>query len=208
MKPSGMRRLVVIGQKARASGELLLDDVPGTSGRLDVLLRCVRAAMFVSHGIRSDVTMYLVLLGDEDAPRVVRYVASEARFWRPDERNMAALLRGVFARGVEPESPSELVERKPGVCIAAGGLERALADLEPGAPLYVLDEAGADVRGLTLDPRAVFVVGDHLGFDAGTSAALAARGAVPVRVGPVSLHADDAVAVLWNELDRADAARD
>ena len=199
-----MRRVIVVGQKARAAGDLLLDDVPGTSGRLDVLLRCVRAAMFVSHGIRSDVVLYLVLLGDEAAPRDVRYVATEARFWRPDERNMAALLRGVFARGVAPEAPHDFVEGKPGVCIAEGGLARALEDVGD-APLYVLEEGGADVRDVTVDPRGVFVLGDHLGFDAPTEAALRERGAQPVRVGPLSLHADDALAVLWNELDRRDA---
>ena len=41
------RRFVVIGQQASASPDFSLLDLPGTSGRLDVLLRCLRAALLV-----------------------------------------------------------------------------------------------------------------------------------------------------------------
>src|SRR5260370_886010 len=64
-----VRRFVVIGQQASASNDFSLDDLPGSSGRLDVLLRCVRAALLVSHGLRRDVVVYLVLLGGRHAPR-------------------------------------------------------------------------------------------------------------------------------------------
>jgi tRNA pseudouridine-54 N-methylase len=45
-----------------------------------------------------------------------------------------------------------------------------------------------------------FFVGDHLGFDAATREAL--RDAMAVGVGPVSLHAEDAIVTVINELDR------
>src|SRR6516162_8933366 len=61
-----MRALVLLGSSAHAGDRVLLDDVPGTSGRLDVLARCVRAALCVSHGIRRDARVYLVLLGGEE----------------------------------------------------------------------------------------------------------------------------------------------
>jgi hypothetical protein len=38
-----VRRWIVIGRTARADGDFSLDDLPSTSGRLDVLLRAVRA---------------------------------------------------------------------------------------------------------------------------------------------------------------------
>ena len=57
------RRFVVIGQSATASPDFSLVDIAGTSGRLDVLLRCLRAALLVSHGLRRDTVVYLVLLG-------------------------------------------------------------------------------------------------------------------------------------------------
>ena len=82
-----MRRFVVIGQTATASGDFSLEDLPSTSGRLDVLLRCVRAALLVSHGLRRDTVVYLVLLGGPLAPRTVRVDGAIATYVRPDERS-------------------------------------------------------------------------------------------------------------------------
>ncbi len=196
-----MARFVVIGQKADASGEFLPDDLPGTSGRLDVLLRCVRAALLWSHGIRDDVTVYLVLCGGPRAPRALRVDGSSARFVRPDERSLATLARKTLASRAD-EAVDGFVEVRPGIAVARSGLESVLADLDD-APLFVLEEGGPDVRGEGSGlGGSVFVLGDHLGFDERTRERLAARGARSLGVGPRSLHAEDVIAVVLNELDR------
>jgi tRNA (pseudouridine54-N1)-methyltransferase len=198
-------RFVVIGQKADASGEFLPDDLPGTSGRLDVLLRCARAALLWSHGIRVDVAVYLVLCGGARAPRALRIDGSTARFIRPDERSLATLARKALSTRAD-EGAEGFVEVRPGIAIARDGLESALADIG-AAPGFVLEEGAADLR----DSReaglgeAVFFVGDHLGFDVRTRERLAATGARAVAVGPRSLHAEDVVAIVLNELDRRQA---
>src|SRR5262245_20269818 len=92
-----MRRFVVVGQKASASPDFSLDDLPATSGRLDVLLRCLRAALLVSHGLREDTIVYLVLQGGPRAPRALRIEGAAARFVRPDERSLAVLVKKVLA---------------------------------------------------------------------------------------------------------------
>ena len=196
-----MRRFVVVGQTAGASGDFLLDDLPGTSGRLDVLIRCIRAALLVSHGLRRDTIVYLVLLGGSRAPRTVRMDGATVRFIRPDERSLATLLKkSLQAPGTCGE---DFVLVRPGISIAACGIEAVLREVE-GSAHYVLEEGAADVRGVALDTdNATFFVGDHLGFDAVTREAL--RGATAIGVGPVSLHADDAVVVVSNELDRRQA---
>ena len=91
---------------------------------------------------------------------------------------------------------------RPGVAVAEGGLDAVLADLSPTAP-YVLEEGAPDLRDAALDePDLAFFLGDHVGFDETTRARLAALGATAVGVGPVSVHADDAVVLVNNELDR------
>lgn len=60
-----MRIFVVVGHKATTQPSFSLEDIPGTSGRLDILCRSVTAAFVLSHGIRKDVLVYLVLLGGE-----------------------------------------------------------------------------------------------------------------------------------------------
>jgi tRNA (pseudouridine54-N1)-methyltransferase len=203
-----MRRFVIIGQKATASSDFLLDDVPGTSGRLDVLLRCVRAAMLFSHGIRPNIVVYLVLLGGARAPRVLRIDSAIAKFIRPDERSLATLARKALASRADVGAGT-FVEVRSGISVMSGGLGDVIADLGAVTP-YVLDEgASNDVREIVTVGRngAAFFLGDHLGFEDATRARLVAIGARPVRVGPVSVHAEDAIAIVSNEMDRREAVQ-
>ena len=199
-----MRRFVVIGQRATASPEFSLIDLAGSSGRLDVLVRCLRAALLVSHGLRADTVVYLVLLGGPLAPRTLRFDGATARFIRPDERSLATLVQKTLAAA--PLASPGFTDVRAGIALAAGGLESVLTDLTPGTA-YILEEGAIDVRSAPLDVTApVFFVGDHLGFDAPTRARIAAYGARPIGLGPLSVHAEDAVTLISNELDRCEAA--
>jgi tRNA (pseudouridine54-N1)-methyltransferase len=198
-----MRHFILVGQRARTAPDFLLADIPSTSGRLDVLLRGLRAALLVSHGVRRDVVVYLCLLGPPEAPRTLRFAGPAARYMRPDERSLASVVKKALATPCDASSEFEPV--REGIAIAHGGVERALAELD-GVPLYVLDEQAADIRACGAWPdEAAFVIGDHLGLPDPARAALAQRGAQSIRVGPVSLHAEDAIALVHNELDRAAA---
>ena len=202
------RRFVIIGQKATASPEFSLIDIAGTSGRLDILLRCLRSALLVSHGLRRDTVVYLVLLGGELAPRVLRVDGQHVRFIRPDERMLAILVQKALARMPPDAELGVWNEIRPGLAVARGGLETVLADLGAKAPqAYVLEENARDLRDAALAFEDVVVfVGDHHGFDEATRARLEALGAIAIGVGPVSIHADDAITVVCNEMDRLKAA--
>ena len=54
--------LCTIGHRAPSSGKLNLNDLSG-SGRMDVLVRPVNSALFVSHGIRKDSQILVHLQG-------------------------------------------------------------------------------------------------------------------------------------------------
>lgn len=192
----------MIGGRALASADFRLDDLPSTSGRLDALVRCIRAALLVSHGVRRDVTLYLVLRGGPRAPRVVRVDGAEASFLRPDERSLAVLLQKTLAGDADDAAPGFTAPRR-GVAVAKGDLEVALADVGD-AKLFVLEEDGADVRDVAdfAPSPVVFVLGDHEGFDEPTRQKLAEAGAAALSVGPRSLHTEDVITLLVNELDR------
>jgi tRNA (pseudouridine54-N1)-methyltransferase len=186
-----MRRFVIVGQTATASDAFLLDDLAGTSGRLDVLVRCVRAALLYSHGVRRDVIVYLVLLGGPRAPRALRFDGRAAKFLRPDERSLATLVKKTLAR---EDLGSGFVEGRHGVAIASGGVDVLLADCE-GATVYAMEEGAPDIRDAELDADAVYFIGDHIGL-------APVPGAQSLSVGPVSLHSEDVVAIVSNEIDR------
>ncbi len=194
-----MRTFVLIGQTARASADYSTEDLPSTSGRLDVLLRCLRAALLISNGLRRDVRVYLVLRGGPEAPRVLRVSGESAKFLRPDERSLAILLRKTLAI---PSSPEAFVEVRPGLALCSGDLTVVLRDLGD-APRFVLHEQGRDIREHAFTAAAAtFFIGDQLGFDATTLERFDALGYERLGVGPVSLHSDDVVSVVSNELDR------
>jgi tRNA (pseudouridine54-N1)-methyltransferase len=190
------RTFVIIGRTAHADAGVRLDDLAASSGRLDVMVRCLRAALCISHGIRRDVVIHLVLLGGA-RPVTVRVDGSKAKFIRPDERALALLvLKSVARHDIEAVG---FVEQRHGVSVAWGGLDVAVANAS-GRPI-VLEEAAPDLRPAQAED-AVFFIGDHLGFDEATRARLDAIAARPVSVGPVSLHSDDVVTLVSNELDR------
>ena len=195
-----MRRFVLIGQTASASAAFSVEDLPGSSGRLDVLLRCVRAALLVSHGLRRDVQVYLVLRGGVASPVLLRINGYSAKFLRPDERSLATLVKKTLQ--AMPAPGQDFVEVRPGLELRSGDVPEILAEVG-NAPCFVLHEQGADVRAETaLSDDAWYFIGDHLGFDVVSLALLERHGCRRLSVGPLSLHSDDVVSLISNELDR------
>jgi len=193
------RTFIVVGRSAHAEGGVRLDDLAGTSGRLDVLVRCLRSALCVSHGIRRNVVVHLVLQGGA-RPVAVRVRGAEAQFIRPDERALAlTVIKAVARHTAEHEGHAGYALQRNGIAVAWGGLEVALDDA--AGVRFVLEEGSQDLRPAPAED-AVFVIGDHLGFADDVRAHLAGLGARAVSVGPVSLHSDDVVTLVSNELDR------
>jgi tRNA (pseudouridine54-N1)-methyltransferase len=196
-----MRRFVLVGEKARASPDFLLVDIPSTSGRLDALLRALRASLLVSHGVRTDTVVYLVLLGDPARPRTLRVDGAAARYLRPDERSLATTAKK--ALGVQCEQAGFNAVRN-GIAVADGGIEVVLPELA-GSTLYLLEQNAPDIRACVQLGAAAdntFVVGDHLGLTEATRETFLTRGACSLSVGPRALHSEDAIAIASNELDR------
>jgi tRNA (pseudouridine54-N1)-methyltransferase len=197
-----MRRFLVIGQRARASPDFLLVDIPSTSGRLDVLLRCLRAALLVSHGVRRDTIVYLSLLGIPERPRTLRFDGPAAKYMRPDERSLATLIKKALATASDGGA---FVPVREGIAIADGDVACVWNELA-GSALYLLEEGAPDLRDCSIPSGDVaFVIGDHLGLPAAVRDELVARGAQAVSVGPISLHAEDVVTLVANELDRRES---
>ncbi len=197
-----MRRFVIVGSKATASPDFLLVDIPSTSGRLDVLLRGLRAGLLVSHGLRRDSVVYLVLQGERERTTTLRFDGAAARYMRPDDRSLATVIQKALRT---PCESAEFVPVRAGIAIARGGVEAVLPELS-GAACHLLDEHGADLRDAPLDPNdIVFFLGDHLGFADDTRAQITTLTATALSVGPRSLHTEDVIAIVHNELDRREA---
>jgi tRNA (pseudouridine54-N1)-methyltransferase len=189
----GMRNFIIIGNKATTTPSFSLEDIPGTSGRLDILCRCVTAAFVLSHGIRRDVCVYLVLLGGE-TPKTIRLDGERLRHLNPDERTTAALLKKALA---VPATPDWALSTS-GIFVRTGGLANVLADLK-GARMLCLQEEGVDISsiaGCDLSGDVAFILGDHMGIAPKEGTVIEQAGAVAVSIGPVSLHADHCIVLI------------
>ena len=189
-----MRTFAVLGHLAPTGDGFTLDDLPGSAGRMDILCRCVHSALSLSHDLRRDAGIHLLLLGPPHPPKDVLIRGDAVRSLSPDERSTAALLRKALALPVG----EAFRESGPGILVRRGDL----AGLVLGGGYAVLSEEGVDVRTLQDIPSG-FLLSDHLDFSGDEEAVIA--GLPRISVGPRVLHADHAIAVLQNELDRREA---
>jgi len=184
-----------VGHKATTSPNFSLEDIPGTSGRLDILCRAVTAAFVISHGIRKDVLVYLVLLGG-DAPKTILLQGESLRHLNPDERTTAALLKKALAA----PAAGQWSMSTSGIFVRTGGLAELLADLRNAcARLIYLREDGEDVKSLgekCLPEDAAFILGDHVGMTEEEEMLIEQAEAKTISLGPTSLHADHCIVLL------------
>jgi tRNA (pseudouridine54-N1)-methyltransferase len=191
-----MKSFVIIGHKA-VSTPFSLNDLPGAAGRMDILCRCVNTALFLSHDLRRDVRMYLVLKGSAQ-PKLIRFDGSSVRYLSPDERSGASLIK----KALEKNAQDFWTESTPGVSIRIGDFCDLLAELNN--KIIYLREDGIDFRRKKLEAsdELLFVLGDHVGLTDAEETLIEVYEHEIVSVGPLSLHADHCIVLLHNEMDR------
>lgn len=165
---------------------------------MDILLHAANAALLLSHGIRRESEAALLLLGPPDPPRLVRLLGHRLRGYQPDIRSNAAMVRAALDHASRVER-----EVSPGLVASRTTFEESLDRLGPS--FVYLREGGKDVRTADFPADATFVLSDHQDLTAEEERTLMDRDAFVVGVGPVSLHADQAIAIVQNELDRRNA---
>ena len=194
-----MRTFIVVGHKATTTPNFSLEDIPGTSGRLDILCRCINAAYVLSHGIRHDVRILLVLCGGEPN-KTICLRGVDLRHLNPDERTTAALLKKALTIVAGPAWSMST----SGIFVRTGGLDNVLSDLKAKGikPVY-LREDGMDVHkaNCNLSGDAVFILGDHMGMTPEEETQILQAGAEVVSIGPASLHADHCIVLVNWMLD-------
>jgi len=184
-----VREFVFVGHEAPTDVDFSLEDLP-SEGRLDLLCRCVNAALLVSHSVREDATVRLVLSDEVE----VRFEGDEVRGLNPDERSIAGVVRAALDERTYYE-----VEASPGVYVAERSLDEVLDSVE--GELFVLHEDGEPVGDTAPPDEPVFVVSDHRDFTDDERQVLDTHEERRLSLGPFVLHADHATAVAHNWCD-------
>lgn len=187
-----MRRFVLLAHKAPVTPEFTLNDLPGSAGRLDVLCRGIGAAFFLSHDLRRDVEVILLL---QDQVQV-RLVGKRVKRLNPDERSTAALIKHALEKLSEEE-----VESTPGVFVSPRTLPAVLDYLyQEGAHPVVLHEDGVPIESFSMPANPAFFLSDHEEFSLSDDEALVD---LPrVSLGKQPLHASQCITIVHYLLDR------
>ena len=159
-----LRRFAIIGHRAPASGKLNLNDLAGSSGRIDVLARAVNTALFLSHGIRDDSQIILHLLGGPGPPRRICFEGNTVRGLHPDERAIA----GQIGRALKEPVPAigHKSELHSGFWHSGGSIKQTIAEWNnEDVSIFVLDAEGQDVSELKNAQRPLgFILSDDQPF--------------------------------------------
>lgn len=189
------RRFVVVGHDAPTHAEFSLDDLPG-AGRLDALCRCVTSAFMLSHDIREEVRVALVLAGEY----TITFDGGSLRRLNPDERSTGALVRNALADRDEAVG-HVAVETSPGVWIDRRDFADVLADVGEEETVLQLHADGRPVVELDPPSEPVFLLSDHRDFTTPEREAIGGVASERVSLGPRRLHGDQAITVAHNWLD-------
>ncbi|MFD1585876.1 tRNA (pseudouridine(54)-N(1))-methyltransferase TrmY [Halorientalis brevis] len=191
-----MRQFIVLGHDVPTTPDFPLDALPSEAGRLDVLCRCVNSAFFLSHDLRDDVRVSLVLQDDV----TITFEGSDLHRLNPDERSTAALVRKALEH--KDEAIGHMAaESSPGVSISRKDFATTLSEAADGGTVVQLHQDGDPIVEREPPANPVFVLSDHHDFTDEEAALLSEQADARVSLSPRALHADHAITVAHNYLD-------
>ena len=219
-----MRNFVIVGHRALTSPNFSLNDLPGTGGRMDILARSVSSAFLLSHDIRREVEVVLVLQGPDNPTKTIRFNGAELKYLNPDERSTGALIRNALIKfksmkssakidtafrepqtpqpqsGFQPESSTS-----PGVFISNTKFEEVLTHYKSTSKIVFLNETGSDLFASYIikeKGNLTFVLSDDKDFTAEEEGLLRKIAEFELCLSPNILHTEHCIVLMHNILDR------
>ncbi len=123
------------------------------AGRLDIVYECIVTSLFLSHGLRRDVTFHAILNGPPNPPRHMKIDGSTIYDVRTDIDTWQQIFKKVIAG-----------KPHPGISMDKSSFEALLKTEAQRAKVYVLEEGGQNINEIKLEENAVFILGDHVGL--------------------------------------------
>jgi len=175
-------------QKIGKKRGFLLQDIPGTSGRLDVLCRSALACHLTAP---KECTVLFGILGSgEDAATL--YFSSLAGL--RDEISLARVVKDLVLAhtGYSQDLPSEY----PHIALLNYNFVQLLRVLHNLGDLVYLTEQGETLQTTALTPNSTFVLGSHMDLGEKEQELLSHLGAKAISIGPRSYLTSHCIAYL------------
>ncbi len=131
------------------------------AGRLDIMHECIVSSLFLSHGLRRDVTFHAVLNGPPNPPVHIKIDGKTLYDVRTDMNTWQDILKKVLAG-----------KQHPGISKDKNSFEGLLKSKveTDNCNIYVLEEGGKELDAVEFEENPVFVLGDHVGMPKKTEA--------------------------------------
>lgn len=123
------------------------------AGRLDIVHECIVGSLFLSHGLRRDVTFHAVLNGAPNPPLHIQIDGETLYDVRTDMETWHQILKKTLAG-----------KTHPGISKDKTAFETLMKSKAQTHQIYVLEEGGKDINEITFPDNSLFVLGDHVGL--------------------------------------------
>jgi tRNA (pseudouridine54-N1)-methyltransferase len=175
-------------QKHGKKRGFLLQDIPGTSGRLDILCRSALACHLTAPP--ESAVLFGVLGSGEDAATL--YFSSLVGL--RDEISLARVVKDLVLAhtGYRPDLPSEY----PHIALLRYNFANLLRALHGLGDLLYLTESGQAIEATSLTPNSTFVLGSHVDLGETERRLLSHLGAKAISIGPRSYLTSHCIAYL------------
>lgn len=202
-----MREFIYYSKNARTTGKFDLTNLM-KAGRMDIACQITIMAFFVSHAVRNDVKLHLVLDGPPDPPKHLEMFPGENLAFADisgridiSKKDIAGLIKKMLYKYKKGEKN----EVAPGYFIEKKSLVKVAEELkEQGKEIYIMDRKGGDIRDFKKNDfeNAVFIIGDQDGIPKKELKKLNDLGAKKISVGTQMYFASQTLTLIQNELDR------
>lgn len=123
------------------------------AGRLDIVHECIVSSLFLSHGLRRDVTFHAILNGPPNPPIHIQIDGETLYDVRTDMDTWQVILKKILSG-----------KSHPGITKDKTSFEALLKAKAPTRQVYVLEEDGKDISEVSLGENSLFILGDHVGL--------------------------------------------
>jgi len=193
------RRFAIIGHRAPTKGKLNLNDLAGSCGRMDVLVRAVNTALFISHGMREDTHITLHLMGSDGPPRRIWFASENLRGLHVDERAIAGRISKILQEPIPPIG--HWIEAEGGIRHSGGDIRETLAEwIHENVSIHCLDAEGESITELDSSAQSIgFFLSDDLAFNDEEISIL--KDVRKISLGPTWIQGHACIAICHHILD-------
>lgn len=123
------------------------------AGRLDIIAHCLTSSFFLSHALRKDVNLHIVLTGPPKPPLYIKVEGSKIHDVRCNEETWGEILKNILD---DKAHPGFKIEKK--------SFQEVIKELSKDNEVYILEEKGKQIEKIKFNEDTLFIIGDQVGL--------------------------------------------